>query len=160
TGPQLGTSGHVIIIGGETYNGPSIVSEGTLETSPGQGFDFNAGLQLNGSARLQIPASSSMNIAGDLVGNTQNVTDSPIQGTLTLDGSGTVNAPQRLEVMSRDLGNTPAGFLNNDLLNILALANNTYVKLVDLSDNASGTGPEALYVNSLIVPAGTTLELG
>src|SRR5262249_5937202 len=41
----------------------------------------------------------------------------------------------------------------------LTLGNGTYVRLVDNSDNAAGTGAEALYTNSLVVPAGHTLDL-
>jgi RHS repeat-associated protein len=41
----------------------------------------------------------------------------------------------------------------------LSLANNTYVRLVDQNRNSSGTAPEALYVNTLVVPAGCTLDL-
>ena len=64
-----------------------------------------------------------------------------------------------LEVMSQDLDANAAGFIRNFVYGTLALGNNTYVRLVDLADNAPGTGPEALYVNSIIVPSGTTLDL-
>jgi len=59
--------------------------------------------------------------------------------------------------MGKDMGNVAAGFTRNFAYGTLALANNTYVKLVNQSINS--TGSEALYVNSLIVPAGTTLDL-
>ena len=61
--------------------------------------------------------------------------------------------------MSYDLGPQASGFISNFAYGTLALANNTYLKLVDLSDNAPGTEPESLYTNSLIVPAGCTLDL-
>ena len=35
----------------------------------------------------------------------------------------------------------------------------TYVKLVDQSDNSGGTGAEAVYASSVVVTAGTTLDL-
>src|SRR5439155_26776820 len=41
----------------------------------------------------------------------------------------------------------------------IALANNTYVKLVDNAHNSAGTGAEAGYAGDLVVPAGTTLNL-
>ena len=66
---------------------------------------------------------------------------------------------QLLEVMGRDLGATNGGFNQNFVYNTLSLANKTYVRLVDLSDNAPGSNAEALYVNSLIVPSGTTLDV-
>ena len=61
--------------------------------------------------------------------------------------------------MSQDLGSSSAGFNRNFVYNSLALANNTYVQFVDQSENTAGIGAEALYVNSLVVPAGTTLDL-
>ena len=41
----------------------------------------------------------------------------------------------------------------------LALTGSTYVRLNDDSDNAAGAGSEAVYVESLVVPAGATLDL-
>ena len=62
--------------------------------------------------------------------------------------------------MSQDLGNVPAGFQDNFAYGTLALANNTYVQFVDKAKNSAGsTGPEALYVNALVVPVGCTLDL-
>ena len=61
--------------------------------------------------------------------------------------------------MSQDLGGTPAGFINNAAYGSISLATNAYVRLVDNVQNSQGTGPEALYVNSLAVPSGTTLDL-
>ncbi|WP_341348910.1 RHS repeat-associated core domain-containing protein [Syntrophorhabdus aromaticivorans] len=61
--------------------------------------------------------------------------------------------------MSQDLGSDASGFTRNFAYGTLILGNNTYLKLVDLSNNAPGMTPEALYVNSLIVPSGTTLDL-
>jgi hypothetical protein len=67
--------------------------------------------------------------------------------------------PQQIEVMGWEQGSNLSGFSRNFVYGTLALSNNTYLKLVDLSDNATGGDPEALYTNSLIVPAGTTLDL-
>ena len=61
--------------------------------------------------------------------------------------------------MGQDEGDDSSGFINNFFYGTLILANNTYVQLADLSDNAAGSETEAIYVNSLIVPAGTTLDL-
>jgi len=71
-----------------------------------------------------------------------------------LDGLGNASEPQLLEVMGQDLGNVPVGFIHNFAYSNLSLANNTYLRLVDNSDNAPGTGNEALYVDSLIVACG------
>jgi len=68
---------------------------------------------------------------------------------------------QQLEVMSQDLGNTSAGFFRNFAYDTLQVgtSSRTTVKLVDNAHNAPGTGPEALYVNTLIVMQGSTLDL-
>src|SRR5262249_43445081 len=70
--------------------------------------------------------------------------------------------PQLLEVMSQDLGNTPSGLSHNFAYAALAVGTNTLptaVRLVDNAHNSAGTGPEALYVNTLVVTAGSTLDL-
>ena len=61
--------------------------------------------------------------------------------------------------MSKDLGSVPAGFDHNFAYQTLVLDNHTYVRLVDQSDNATESEQEALYINSLVVPAGSTLDL-
>src|SRR6266853_164907 len=61
--------------------------------------------------------------------------------------------------MSQDLGAVAAGFNKNFAYGTLVLSSNSHVKLVDLSDNASGTGAEAVYVQSLFVPSGCNLDL-
>src|SRR5262249_41015406 len=50
-------------------------------------------------------------------------------------------------------------FTNNFAYGTLALGGSAYVRLVDNADNSAGTGSEALYINGLIVPSGTTLDL-
>src|SRR5208337_782814 len=81
------------------------------------------------------------------------------QGTVNLDGTGTSAIPQFLEVMGQDLGNVSAGFNDNFAYGTLGLGSNDYVRLVDLANNSGSSSPEALYVNTLIVPSGSTLDL-
>jgi hypothetical protein len=66
---------------------------------------------------------------------------------------------QLLEVMGQDLGPIGAAFSNSVALGSLTLLANSQVQLVDLQDNSAGGTPEALYVSSLVVPAGATLDL-
>ncbi|MFI5458474.1 MAG: SdrD B-like domain-containing protein [Isosphaerales bacterium] len=113
------------------------------------------GLTINGSGALSVGLGSTLNVSGNLLGNTTNAAGFNILGTVVLDGTGTSSSPQQLEVMSQDLGGTAAGFQQNFAYNTLELANDTYVNLVD----DLGGNPEALYVDNLIVPAGTTLNL-
>jgi hypothetical protein len=96
---------------------------------------------------------------GGITGTTQNADRFTPLGALTLNGPSSMNSPQPFEAMSQDLGNVPAGFANNFTYGSITLANGAYVRLVDNARNSTGTGAEALYVNSLLVPAGTTLDL-
>ncbi|MCL4180772.1 MAG: hypothetical protein KJ072_23870, partial [Verrucomicrobia bacterium] len=66
---------------------------------------------------------------------------------------------QLFEVMGRNLGSDVAGFNADTAIDSITLAANSQVQLVDRVDNSPGAGAEALYVRSLVVPAGTTLDL-
>jgi hypothetical protein len=66
---------------------------------------------------------------------------------------------QFLEVMGQDLGPDPAGFAENVTLSTLELTEDSSVRLIDETDNAQGADPEALYLASVIVPSGSTLDL-
>jgi RHS repeat-associated protein len=116
-------------------------------------------MQVNGSSILTVSANSSLVVNGNLLGNTQYTAAFNQAGTVTLNGAGTATSPELLEAMSADLGGTSTSFVNNFAYGTLALAGNTYVKLVDQSHNTTSTSPEAVYTNSLYVPAGATLNL-
>jgi hypothetical protein len=78
-------------------------------------------------------------------------------GSLVMSGAG---PQQSLEVGGRDYGLSATGFSNNFSLPSLTLTGaGTYVYLADTIDNGHRASPEALYVDSLSVPAGTTLHL-
>ncbi|MRR35145.1 hypothetical protein EG829_10730, partial [bacterium] len=117
-------------------------------------------VEINDSGVLSSYESNTAYVSGSITGNTGNARFYNPAGMTVFDGSGTAANPQLLEVMSQDFGNVAAGFTNNFTYGTLNLANNTYVKLIDQARNASGTGAEALYVDTLIVPVGTTLDLG
>ena len=172
-----GTSGVLFILTGSLTNQGTIEADGggTLDIhgNPGTSWTNGGVLQvvhqgvlsidvtgpITASGILTSSASGTMTISGNLVGDT---TDSDLynpQGIVRLDGSGTAAAPQLLEAMGNDLGNVAAGFSQNFAYGTLALGNNTYVKLVDQSVNSGGTGPEAVYASSVVVPSGTTLDL-
>src|SRR5262249_8832022 len=114
---------------------------------------------INNPGVLASQTGTSITAYGNVVGATQNAGKYGPQGTVTLAGSGTASAPQLLEAMSNDLGNVGAGFVKNFAYGRVALADNTYVRLVDNAPNPAGTGAEAVYAGSLAVPAGTTLDL-
>ena len=157
-GPHQGAgAGLYSLSSSNVFNLGTFVSEGIIGTVGGN-FDFNGSLILNGSGRLDLPPSGSMTLTGSLLGNTTH-TGSRVLGAITLDGSGNVGNPQQIEVMGRDLGEAANAYTNNFVIHQLTLAGSTYAQLVDIADNTPGGGPEALYVNSLVVPVGATLDL-
>jgi RHS repeat-associated protein len=140
-----------------TLDVASLVDDGTLEVY--SGIVSNSSLEIDGSGILAVSPSATLAVGGNLVGSTQGAAGFSPVGNILFDGLGTASAPQLLEVMSHDLGNVAAGFQNNFAYGTLALGNNTYVKLVDNAQNVAAQGPEALYVNALVVPTGCTLNL-
>ena len=134
-------------------------SIGGIEAFVGGTIDFNGLVTFNGAIGPTIQQGGILNLAGSLLGNTHNAAHYTPDGITTFDGPGNAVSPQFLEVMGQDLGSVPAGYTHNFVYGTLSLANNTYLRLVDQSDNSPGTNAEALYVNSLIVPDGCTLDL-
>jgi YD repeat-containing protein len=130
-----------------------------LMASNGGTIKLPESLQINGSAIVTVSPSSSLTVAGNLLGTTQNPALFKPQGTVTLNGAGTAAAPELLEAMSADLGSGPTGFLNNFAYGTLILGSSTYVKLVNQSVNSPGSSAEAVYANSLVIPSGSTLNL-
>jgi RHS repeat-associated protein len=120
---------------------------------------LESAVALDGSASLASSIFGIVIAQDNLLGNTTNAAACNFLGTLRLAGTGTDASPQLLEAMSQDLGADPAGLRGNFSYGTLALYNNTYVKLVDQSNNSPGAGAEAVYAGNVIVPAGTTLDL-
>jgi RHS repeat-associated protein len=121
-------------------------------------LDFGA-LTIDSPGTLIVQPSATITIAGSLVGDTTDADLYQPQGTVNLDGSGTSTIPQFLEAMSDDLDNVSAGYEDNFAYGTLAIGPNDYVRLVDLSNNSGSSNPEAVYVNTLVVPSGSTLDL-
>jgi hypothetical protein len=141
-------------------DGVSLVNQGIVRAVRGGTLTVDASqLAIDGSSSLISTPSGKVAIQGSLLGNTQLATHFTPNGTLFFSGIGTAAAPQLLEAMSADLGAVSSAFNGNFALGKLVLQGGTYVKLVDQSDNAPGAGGEAVYVNSLTVPGGTTLDL-
>ena len=127
------------------------VESGTLNVPSGS-------IQLDGSGILTGQPQGTLEIRGSLTGTTQNVDQFKPPGTVVLTG-GTASSPLLLEAMGQDLGSLAAGFTNNFVYGEIELGGGTYVRLVDNARNSAGTGQEAVYVNSLDVPSGSTLDL-
>ncbi|MBX3439401.1 MAG: hypothetical protein KF861_18075, partial [Planctomycetaceae bacterium] len=126
------------------------VIDGNLELLNG------GALQFSGTHYFALPATSTVTLENvDFGGSTNNVDLFSVPGTVHLRGSG--EFPQVFEVMGRNLGDVPQGFQRNFALGTLIVEG--HVQLVDQHDNSPGSGTEALYVDTLIVSAGATLDL-
>ena len=112
------------------------------------------------TASLKISYSSTLAVAGSLLGKTRVASNFLPQGRVLLNGVGTSATPQLLEVMGADLGAVASGFTaTNFAYGKIELANNTYVRLTNIDVNSVGASGEALYVNTLIIPVGSKLDL-
>jgi hypothetical protein len=132
---------------------------GNVTAFSGGTINFAGSVYFNGLNALDSQPGSTVQIPGSLLGDTKNLGLFNPLGTVIFDGSGTASSPQLLEVMGADLGTSQLGFIHNFNYGTVTLANHTYVELVNQYQNSSSTAPEALYVNSLVVPAGTTLNM-
>ncbi|MFI5460129.1 MAG: RHS repeat-associated core domain-containing protein [Isosphaerales bacterium] len=155
--PSLGLT----ISGGTiTVQTGTLVDEGNLSVQAGATLNIEGGLSVNGSGILTSAPGSTIEVSGNLLGNTQNADDFNPQGTVELvSGTGTSKPPQELEAMSADLGAVQAGFVNNFAYGTIGLTSSTSVEIVDQSHNTTSSNPEAVYANELIVPSGATLNL-
>ena len=141
-------------------NGSSTFTNiGSVNASNGANLNIPTSLNLNANAALRVPVGSTITMGGSLISATTDPTKFVTQGTVSISG-GNASSPRLLEVMGEDVRTNLAGFLpSNFSMGALNLANSTYVKLQHTFDNAPGTEPEALYVNSIIIPAGSTMDL-
>ena len=179
-GAVIAQGGNLTISGGITGNGTVTAQGGNLTISGG--ITGNGAVSGLGNATLNILSNLQVgnlnmtqftNLAvqnSQTVGISQNFTfaqQTPSSwnwgagSTLLMDGSGT---PQSLEVGGKDYGYVPAGFSNNfNLQNLDINGAGTQVSLTDSVNNGQrggrGGSAEALYVDSLYIAAGDTLNL-
>ncbi|MEZ6090516.1 MAG: FG-GAP-like repeat-containing protein [Pirellulaceae bacterium] len=137
----------------------SFTNAGTIDVAVGGTISI-PGSVLNGTTgRLLRESPNLLNMSGNLLSSSNDSSFFSGQGTTTFSG-GTVGSPRLLEVMGRDIGRALPGFSESNFsFGTLRLANNTHVRLVDLYDNAPDAVPEALYVNTLIIPSSSTLDV-
>jgi hypothetical protein len=134
-------------------------NNGVLPPTPGDGYSIGGDYVVSASSSIVLPDPVWwLRVGGDfdvaIDDASRFVMD---QATLELTGLG--DAPtQAVEVIAADLGPVNAGFsTTNFLLGALRIRAGATVHLVDAHGNAPGAGNEAIYVNSLMVPAGATL---
>jgi len=139
----------------------AVFGAANIHIGPGGVILFPSSFTLDDTHSCSIQQGGTFYLTSNLLGQTRSPGLFAAPGIIAFQGSANGVNPQFLEVMSRDIGPDIAGFSSGFALGTLRLANSTYVRLVDLSDNSPGlaTEREALYVNSVIVPGGATLDL-
>ena len=137
---------------------PKVVNTGNIKVLGGT-LNLANGLSDNGNGNLIGLTNATLSIGQNYSGDTKNLAREAPLMKLLFNGAGTAGSPQLFEALGSNQGNVGAGFDHNLAFYSLALTNNTYVKLVDNSNNAPGSSAEAGYVSNLEVPAGTTLDL-
>jgi len=163
SGGPLQISGWVENIGiirslsdGEMLIQGDLINLGALQARASQ-ITVEGGLTLNHPGFLAAMDGGAYHLHKHLHGDTKNRDNfEPVE--IHLDGTGT--EMQQFEAMAQDRGPFDAGFADNFAFSTLILGERAWVRLVDLSDNSAGAEPETVYVQSLIVPAGATLDLG
>ncbi len=156
-----------------TFAGGSLTScivdwSGAVDISGGSLISTDY-IRLKSGAKLTADAGSVISIAGSwgapLWSNA--ATDAGATGlaglnNVTVDYGGGYDRPVgNFEVAGTDMGAVMAGLTENFALEGLNVASSTgtvAIKLVDASDNSAGAGNEALYVETLNLYAGATVE--
>ena len=128
----------------------------------GGGFDVNGSLIVDAAGSLATPQAAPVYLSGHLLVPASGPAQS-LGGTVVFDGAGKpqpdLEEAQLLEAVARDEGASRQGFEGGSAFASLVLTPTTRVRLADSVDNAPGAEREAVYVRSLVVLAGATLDL-
>jgi hypothetical protein len=134
-------------------------NNGLLPPTPGDGYSIGGDYVVSASSSIVLPDPVWwLRVGGDFDVAIDDASRF-VMDQATLELTGISAAPtQAVEVIAADLGPVNAGFsTTNFLLGALRIRAGATVHLVDAHGNAPGAGNEAIYVNSLMVPAGATL---
>jgi len=159
--PNLINKSTLRSVGGTLRIGSPFVNQGVLDVGTG-GTILAVNLQVDDPGILKGVPSGNLTVSGDLLGSTRNNQLFAPLNTVTFQYPAyymSAPYPQNFEAMSQDLGPTSAGLVNNFAYGRLAVGTNSILHLVDQSDNSAGTGAEAVYAMSIVVPTGSTLDL-
>jgi len=139
-------------------NGVRLNNDGIIEVRNGALTVSQGGIDMafNGSNYLRTQPGTTLRIADSITGTTTNADLFSPRGVTIFTG-GTAAAPRLLEVMGRDFGVAATGFDQNLAFGALVVDSGSYVQLTNDADNVPGN--EALYVDTLVVRQGSTLNL-
>jgi RHS repeat-associated protein len=157
-GGTLSSTGTLRVTNGASVAVPLIANQGIVQSQNGAVLTLSSPGPLANPSALQASGGAEIVVDGNLTGDTRNSSLFSLNGVATFTG-GTNVSPRLIEAMSRDKGVDSTGFTNNFAYSSLALADGAYARLTDQADNSVGPGSEAVYVGSISVPAGATLDL-
>jgi RHS repeat-associated protein len=143
--------------GGSMDVNPQLVDTGTVHVESGT-LNANGGLIVSGMGALMGDPGGTLQIAGNLGGDTQN-SGGFAPGSVVFNGDSGFGTPQTLEAMSSDQGATALGFSQNFAYQSLTVGPYSEVQLVDSVHNSKGSGAEAVYTGNLVVQQGGVLDL-
>ena len=115
----------------------TFIAQATASALTGGTLSINGSTVVDDPDVLRTTADGTILLTGSLSGNTHNISLFKTPGRVQFNG-GTAGALRLLEAMSSDGGNVAASFTNNFAYGTLTLGSNSYVRLVDQSDNAAG----------------------
>lgn len=128
-----------------------------LHVIGGSGISIGGNLSFEGSVDVSVYGGTSFDLAGDFKNHsTSPETFNWTSGPLNFNGV----APQTFEMAGQDFGDSnPAGFIHNFEMGTLTVEPGCTVNFRNDFDNIGGGGCEVLYVNTLILGAGSTIQL-
>ena len=143
-----------------TINSYPVTNNGQFHIGSGGVLNTTYPLSIGTTGYLVEDAGGTINFKAAVSGATTNIAASDLQGSTAFSATGTTaGAPQSIEVMSQDLGATASVFsANSNFVYGSVTINTPFARLNDASDNSPGA-PDAMYARSLIVAAGTQLDL-
>jgi len=147
-------TGDTLVVQSDVINSGELVAIGGIY---GRALVMNGHVTLTGDGTLGGDAMGLITFAHDITGDTSGGVRVEGAPNVRFDGPSSAGAPQWIELMDRDLGFTPAGFAGAYGYRAIDLNGGAYLKLQDAADNA--TGAEALYIDTLTVPGGTTIDV-
>lgn len=157
-GPSMDT-GTLILQAGGALNIPGFRTKGGIQVDAGADWMVDPSVRLDETGYASAAPLGILRVTGDFGGSTIQKGAFQFGGTLVFQGGGSQSEPRLLEAMGADQGNSFPLNNGNFYIEKLELANSTYVKLIDQFENSNEPGADALYLGTLVVPYGCTLDL-
>ena len=140
-------------------NNGTFQNTGTLGAINGGLLIVNGTGTTNSLAGLMESPESTIQLSGSLLSTATSPSLYDPQGNITFNGGGSEASPKLLQATSQDFGNIPSGYIGNSAFGSLNLTTSTYLKLFDQINNTGSSAHKAVYVKSLSIPTGSTLDL-